>query len=272
MQDILVHVTELQRWAPCVHYAARLAGALHASLTGAWCEATAVAANAQDVGALVALAAIESRTDEREVQAAAARFRAWAASLGAHNPEWQAVEADPAIALRNLSRWHDLSVLGRGSDSPWNSESALAEILMNTQAPCLIVPDSSPADFQIHRAAIAWKDSLGAIAAVHDALPLLRLAHHVVILSSAPISAPSRLPGGMDVSRYLARHGIHAVEVLFQAQASGVGADVLQAARDADADLLVMGAFGRSRLAEWALGGVSRHLLAHSPIPMLMRH
>ena len=59
---------------------------------------------------------------------------------------------------------------------------------------------------------------------------------------------------------------------MFTTQSNTTGGALLSAAMAANVDLLVMGAFGHSRTREWVLGGVSRHMLAHSPIPLLMQH
>ncbi|MDR0181979.1 universal stress protein [Lysobacter arvi] len=272
MRDILVHATQYDRWTPSVRHAAELAGRLRASLTAVWCEPPVDAVVAGDVGALVALAAVAPPIHVDRARAVASRFGSWSASLGAAHSDWLVCELDPVFAIQQLARWHDLVVLGGGRNTPWGSDAALAEMLVRTQSPCLVVPEDRDPPFRLRRAAIAWNGSTCAAAAVHDAIPLLTLCEKVFVLSGEHAGQASRQPK-FDIGRYLDRHGIaHDTIALDDNAAESAGEVLLQEATAVQADLLVMGAFGRSRLSEWVLGGVSRHMLAHCTIPMLMRH
>ena len=85
-------------------------------------------------------------------------------------------------------------------------------------------------------------------------------------------AAASRQPR-FDLTRFLERHGVVAEWVeLDETSSDSAGEALVQEALSVQADLLVMGAFGRSRLSEWVLGGTTRHMLMHSPMPVLMRH
>lgn len=272
MRDILVHATQYEQWTPTVRYAAELAGRLRASLTSVWCEPPVDAVVAGDIGALVALAAVAPPIHVEQARAAAPRFDSWSASLGAAHSDWLVCELDPVFAIQQLARWHDLVVLGGGRNTPWGSEAALAEILVRTQSPCLVVPQDRHTEFRLRRAVVAWNGSTCAAAAVHDAIPLLALCEKVFVLSGEHSGQASRQPK-FDIGRYLDRHGIaHEVIALDDNASESAGEILLQEASAVQADLLVMGAFGRSRLSEWVLGGVSRHMLTHCTIPMLMRH
>ena len=273
MRDILVHATRYDHWTPSTLYAAYLAGRLRASITAVWCEPPVDAVVVGDVGGVVSLAAVAPASHLDAARAVADRFTGWSASQGAAHAEWLVCETEPDLALQQLARWHDLVVLGQGRNAPWGSESALAEILVRSQKPCLIVPEDVHVEHRLHKAAIAWNGSAAASAAVHDAIALLGLCEHVVVISGArPPGMASRQPR-LDLPRFLERHGVRAEWTELDETSSQPAEEaLLEEATTAQADLLVMGGFGRSRLSEWVLGGVTRHMLRHSPIPVFMRH
>ena len=120
---------------------------------------------------------------------------------------------------------------------------------------------------------IAWRDVREARRAVQDALSLLHEASRVTIAEICKPgdeeSAQARLG---DVASYLARHRIKGgPRVILHREGSGA-AQLIKLAQEDGADLLVTGAYGHSRLGEWIFGGVTRDLLASSPICCLMSH
>jgi len=121
---------------------------------------------------------------------------------------------------------------------------------------------------------IAWDAGVEAARAVRDALPLLRRADTVEVAVFDP-ERGRREHGeqpGADVALYLARHGVK-VSVARQSGADfEVGAQILSRAADTGADLIVMGAYGHSRVRELVLGGVTRTILESMTVPVLMSH
>jgi nucleotide-binding universal stress UspA family protein len=125
------------------------------------------------------------------------------------------------------------------------------------------------------RVIIGWDGERESARAVSDALPLLRRADHVqvVVVGSqhGPRDRHGDLPGA-DIAAHLARHGVP-VEASSQGITEIPVADaLLSAAADSDADLLVMGAYGRSRFREMVLGGTTRRILGEMTLPVLMAH
>jgi nucleotide-binding universal stress UspA family protein len=120
---------------------------------------------------------------------------------------------------------------------------------------------------------IGWKDTREARRAVRDALPLLQQATRVTIVEACgPDEEKSALGRLDDVTRYLARHRIKGgPKVMLQQEGSGAE-QLIGIAREERADLLVTGAYGHSRLGEWIFGGMTRELLATSPICCFMSH
>jgi nucleotide-binding universal stress UspA family protein len=120
---------------------------------------------------------------------------------------------------------------------------------------------------------IAWKDTRESRRAVADALPFLRRADDVMLVEVCEHGAEAQSEQHIgDVANYLARHQIKVAAKAFLHTERPVAEELLRFARDERADLIVSGAYGHSRLGEWIFGGVTRDLLATSPLCCLLSH
>jgi nucleotide-binding universal stress UspA family protein len=211
----------------------------------------------------------------QEALAAEADFCNYTGSLGVHHCNWFVHGGDPGPALQHLGHWHDLLVLGRGDASPWESDHALADLMMASRLPCMVIPGRPDlAPLRPHRIAVAWDGSLHAVRALHAAVPLLEQAQEVFLLTggrSGDVHRETGLPD-FDLKRYCESHGLRTVRVPLEPSQDQTGLVLRVASVKVEADLLVMGAFGHSRLRERMFGGVTRYLLQHSSIPLLLRH
>jgi nucleotide-binding universal stress UspA family protein len=143
-------------------------------------------------------------------------------------------------------------------------------IILAAGRPVLTVP-KGVSRLQPSKVLIAWKDSREARRAVFDALPLLKEAKSVSIAIAKPQSAENADIPLADIKQYLLGHKI-AVEqqnVIRNAAFGEEGRALLELANERHFDLIVAGAYGRTRLSEWIFGGVTRALLLHSAIPCL---
>jgi nucleotide-binding universal stress UspA family protein len=272
MRDLLVHATRYPDWDAGVTYAARLAAGLHASLTGVvTVPMPDVPMPYYDGGAVIAEYAAFLDEQVTAARAAAPAFTAWTSSLGVAHPSWQAVQGQPAATLRYIGNWHDLLVLGAARGDPWTEPGGIASIVLGCDLPCLVVPQSTPAEeLRGARMAVAWNGSVEAIRALHAALPLLQLAGRVVVLMGEARPAPAVMPE-FQLEVWCERHGLSVDYRAIEGDADG-GAGILASAHAAGARLLVLGAYGRTRVSEWVLGGVTRYMLQHADIPLLLRH
>ena len=121
---------------------------------------------------------------------------------------------------------------------------------------------------------VAWNGSAQSASAVRNALPLLRISSEVTLLAGQTREALPlwmRLPP-IDVDQYLLRHGVNVRVTNLEAPDAEAGDAILKSAQRTKAELIVMGAFGRSRFREWVLGGAPRHVLEHMTIPVFMAH
>ncbi len=123
------------------------------------------------------------------------------------------------------------------------------------------------------RILVAWNHSREAMLAIRGALPLLARAAQVVVLDGAAQDdelGTRHLPR-LDLSAWLQRHGVRA-QVRAFAPKNDYGANILAEARNLQADMIVMGAWGHSRIAQLVLGGTTRHLFQNSDLPLLVAH
>ena len=118
---------------------------------------------------------------------------------------------------------------------------------------------------------VAWKPSREAARAVSAAIPLLRRARRVVIVSWS--GNDERIEGSpLDLNSYLKLNGVEASWDRQGEEPEALGELLLSRAFDLEADLLVMGCYGHSRAREWVLGGTSRTVLRSMTLPVLMAH
>lgn len=270
--DIVVHLRRCGASSPAVAIALALARRLDGHVLGLYLVPLAPAAFASPEA--VALHVGESDQLFREAEAQAPW---WSAQLAEHGVagEWQVAQGDSVDALCQASRWSDLVVVERpilNPDAPvgWG---IVSRTVFDASAPVLVVPDTTRLRDTGQRIVVAWNGSREGMLALRGALPLLRSADAVTVLEGEPVSNPlgfNYLPT-LDLRAWLARRGVNAE---FQPFKSGKdsGAALLDAARSVDADLIVMGAWGSSRITELVLGGVTRHLFQHSDIPLLVAH
>jgi nucleotide-binding universal stress UspA family protein len=137
--------------------------------------------------------------------------------------------------------------------------------------PVLATPyiQKDPASFD--KIFVAWDASASAARALGDAIPILKRAKSLEIVTVANGTLDHNSPGGADVVRHLARHGIHAA---FRVIPGGIGAAdmLLSYVADSGAKMMVTGAYGHSRVAETLVGGATRTLSDSMTIPLLMSH
>ena len=121
--------------------------------------------------------------------------------------------------------------------------------------------------------AIAWKDVREARRAVRDALPFLQQAESVMIVEISEGDEGDRILRHVkDVAGYLARHRVDIVAERVRPAEVSVTDALLRLIHDENINLVVAGAYGHSRLGEWVFGGVTRDLLAQSPVCCLVSH
>lgn len=147
-----------------------------------------------------------------------------------------------------------------------------AGALIGSGRPVLLVPGA--VSFRTSASVlVAWKDSAEAARALHDALPLLRRSRRVEVMVVGHRDEPAPMQGDAS-ARLLAHLRRHDIDATFsQVPRNGTtGATIARHAIDSRADLIVAGGYTRPRALEQVLGGVTRHLMDHAPVPVFFSH
>jgi nucleotide-binding universal stress UspA family protein len=154
--------------------------------------------------------------------------------------------------------------------APWYAEA----IIFGSGRPTLILPHirKRAGAFALDTVAVAWDFSRSAARAVADALPILEKAKHVSVVTVTNEKVIDTKRSGVELAKHLARHGIDVVLDTVDAADRGIG-EVLEAyVTSHNADVLVMGAYGHSRIREFILGGATRSTLSQPPLPIFFSH
>jgi nucleotide-binding universal stress UspA family protein len=221
---------------------------------------------------------VEQRHRETAKAAASkieAAFRAACLRAGISH-EWRLVEGNPAEVGVVHAHYADLAVTGQidPEKPPPGGWARLPEQLaLASGRPVLILPYAGRFDIAGKRVLVAWNRTRESARALNDALPILERASQVTVLSVDPHRGEDAndLPGA-DIALHLARHGVKAEASSTVADDIDVGNTLLSRAADLGADLMVMGCYGHSRMRELILGGVTREILRHMTVPVLMSH
>jgi nucleotide-binding universal stress UspA family protein len=274
-RTVLVHVDNRAGSAERTRFAVSLARQFEAGLIGltAGLPRLPVEVYADGFGS-IALGPEYTEFDRKHVEAefgqTAAAFRQLTDGSGVET-SWRAVFEAPSVAVIRAAAAADLVVLGTGDTSligDFVSPSA-GDIVLHTGRPILLAPHGRDR-IDVKNVVIAWKDTAEAQRAVADALPFMKRAGSVVVVQVKEDAAGA--PDLADTQAFLKRHGIGAKTQIIQRGSASVADAVIDFARKSEADLIVSGAYGHTRMREWIFGGVTRGLLTRSPIPCLFSH
>jgi nucleotide-binding universal stress UspA family protein len=198
---------------------------------------------------------------EREATSAAPASLSWT---------WRAEAPSGHDFVGSYGRVFDAIVLARPGGE-WQSPSmiTLESALFESGRPLLIAPPAPPPSLGTN-ILIAWNRSTEQARTTAFAMPLLRLAERVTILTveGATVAGPS----GEELAHSLTMNGIAAQTIAMKAGKAGAGDTILKKAAELDCDLIVKGAYTQSRLRQLIFGGTTRHILANAEVPVLMAH
>ena len=279
LKDILVHLDGSKQTEARLRLGANLArkhGAHLAALYVVDIELPLIAS--ADAGGGIAMAGIIDQMREQAL-AEAAKAEAMVhdrSRMDGLSIEWRLVEGVAVEQVALHARYADVVIVGQHDPDGSNPQAtAIVEhVLFSAGRPVLVVPYAGEHPVAGNRVLVGWKPSREAARAVNDALGILSKAEMATVFSVNPkngIDAHGEEPGA-DIALHLARHGIK-VEVEHTVAPDVADADILlNQASEMSADLIVIGAYGHSRIREMVLGGVTRTLLKQMTVPVLMSH
>jgi nucleotide-binding universal stress UspA family protein len=266
--SILVAVDLADQAQNRIRLAARLADTFHAGLIGVAAEQPAYAI--PPVGPTLASAYALSASSEvvlNDLRRAHAAFSDIAG--GRSRVTWRSNLDDPLSFLNAQAAAADLVVVGRKTE-PGMTPSSVdpGDLVMRLGRPVLVVPphiDSLAGG----RVVVGWRNTREARRAVSDALPFLKQASQVLVVS---VDDGGGAADGQDILELIRAHAVHATALRRIARDVTAAAALIDVAAEQGADLIVAGAYGHGRLREWAFGGVTRTLLSAAPVCCLMSH
>jgi nucleotide-binding universal stress UspA family protein len=222
-----------------------------------------------------AIASVISRRRAAEEDRALAVARRLAAVTRKYdiNSEFRVIwnGSDDAEALQN-SLHCDLVILGHpkphGLPKSWTAE----RLLMASGVPILIIPDEWKTQTIGGKVLVAWNASREARRAIADAMPILSTAESVTVLVVDSAKTPKKFgeEPGADIATYLSRHGVRIDLEQLESGGAPVADIIASRAGDLKADLIVIGAYSHARSSEIIFGGVTRSLLSHMSVPVLV--
>ncbi len=274
-RDILLALVSYPEPTPAsvVEDAVSVAAALGAHIAAVSCEMHVQVPGHFISGSVVGLPGIiagEVGKSRRNAQDLIAAFEAAAAKAGVSRESM--LQKCKSFEVPNLlveyARLRDLTIMPQSHDR-WYAEA----VIFGSGRPTLILPQNPrPRPFALGTIAVAWDFSRAAARAVSDGLPLLEKAKKVRVVTILNEKHLDHKHSAEELSKNLSRHGIDVVLDRVDARGRPIG-EVLEAyVASHDADLLVMGAYGHSRLREFVLGGATKSLLSKPPLPILFSH
>lgn len=248
-------------------------------------DVLALGVDASQLGyyALSGSEAVIEMTHEQAQEDAGAVAEAVRSALAAE-PDTLRVEVENGIAqlgslvalVAGHARFADLVILPQpyGTGRLRQNEAVVEAALFEGQAPVLVLPEMPVDGSGIgQRVLVAWNQSREAMVAVRRALPVLIRADRVeIVVIDPPAYGPERDDPGAALCRMLVRHGVRAEVTVLAKSMPKVSDQLARHALESGADLIVMGAYGHSRLRQAILGGATRNMLEQAAVPVLMAH
>lgn len=187
----------------------------------------------------------------------------------------EALTFDSAIAgtVAVFARYCDLVVARMPPASDRDHHGEIIEgALFGAGRPVLVLPETWKPELLGKKVLLAWDASREASRAIHDALPMLAPGAEVCVVTVDAQIGPTRhgASPGLDISTHLARHGLKVTVQNADSLGKPVGERLVDAAQGFGADMIVMGGYRRSKLAQRILGGPTQFLIKNSPVPVFL--
>jgi nucleotide-binding universal stress UspA family protein len=277
-KDVLVALTTYPEPTPvsAVDDAIDLAAALGAKVSAIACEVkinvpgTLLGRRFLNVPAMIGEEAKKSATNAQQLLAA---FQGAAEKRGVFQERIleHCLTSEVPELLVEYSRLRDLTIVPVPEGDylhQWYAES----VIFGSGRPTVVLPHGRKRSFALNTVIVAWDFSQPATRAIADAMPILEKAKRVCVLTVTKEKAIDTRRSGAELAKHLARHGVDVVLDEVDAKGRGIG-DVFEAhVTYRNADLLVMGAYGHSRLREFVLGGATKSMLTRPPAPIFLSH
>lgn len=274
IKDIIVNLSVGKPRDVAGDYAITVASAFDAHLSGVACAYEPVVGGMAFPGA--AASVIDAFRAESRAEADRAR-KAFdegtrGAGLSADSIVISATASGAADKFGESARDYDLSIVAQVQPDGDVAETlAIEGALFDSGRPVLVVPYIQSSGLKLDRVMVCWDGSRNAARAIGDAMPFLRRAGTIEVVTVESRERRNELTGA-KIAAHLARHGLKVELKPIVSPELDVAATILSNAADTSADLIVMGGYGHTRLREFVMGGATRGILGAMTVPTLMAH
>ena len=275
IKDIIVNLRATKNDSAVANYAASVAAALQAHLTGVAFVYDPILPISD--GGYIPAEVIETQRVENE-SAAEAAIKGFIAATNKAGISTDPLKLSTSLAgaadrLARMARCFDLAIVGQSQSEMSTMEQIIGEaVLFDSGRPMIMVPYIQKAPFKIDNVMICWDGSRAAARAVADAIPILGKGSRVEIVIITNERGKQYDIEGADIGQHLARHGFKVEVRRLPGGDIDVADALLSHAADSSTDFMVMGGYGHSRLREFVLGGVTRSILQSMTVPVLLSH
>jgi nucleotide-binding universal stress UspA family protein len=276
IEDLIINLAISTKRDPAREYALTIADVFEAHTVGlAFIYDYALPGHV--LGAIPAEVAAQAKREYQEaVDAAVDAFHAAAkrSLLSAEHIVDTVFERDAPLALANAARRFDLSVITQSEPGGVNNDRLIEGLLFESGRPVIVVPYIQRDALKLDRVVCCWDGSRPAARAINDALPFLTKAGAVdlLIVVNEKTKNDEHEIRGVRMGEHLARHNLNVEVQTRMAPDIDVTSTILSHAADSGATMIVMGAYGHSRVREFILGGATRGILTSMTVPVLMSH
>jgi nucleotide-binding universal stress UspA family protein len=268
IKDIIVYVDNDKDCETRLETASSLCKTFEAQLTGLYLlQKISIPAYA---GAYMPVEVFEANDEEtiklRDKAEAVFTARSESVNISGH---FSAVEGDVSTALNQYSRYADLLVVPqRKSDRlDFNPYYQLPDVLLGAACPVLLLPDNHPPVLPPETALLAWDGKRECARALKAAMPMLSQVKKIDV-----VSVNCEEDDATQIANHIGRHGIEAKVHSLRDNHNNIGAFLINQAASLGSQMIIMGAYGHSRIRELMLGGTTRHILEHVELPVLFSH
>ena len=216
--------------------------------------------------------------EESEYQTAAKRaqaiFRAATKQGGTQSDTMfkSFTQADLPAIIAESARLYDCSIVPAMNPTSELDTKVIDELIFESGRPLIVLPAEGPFKYSPEIVFVAWDGSRPAARAVHDAIPILQQAALAEIITVTGEKQLSRIPSGEDLVKHLANHNVRARSGSIRYEGGSLGEQLMTAAQRFDAGMLIMGAYGHSRVREIIFGGATRSVIKSPLLPVFLSY
>jgi nucleotide-binding universal stress UspA family protein len=187
--------------------------------------------------------------------------------------KWMTAEGQVNVLLPRIARYFDILIVGQFTHAFGTDGRTVVpeELAMRAGGPVIVVPKGLDVRPFKEQAAVAWDGSRSAARALTDAMQILETKKRLDVVTVGADSDLGAVPEGSDILSHLQRHGIAARNVVLERRHS-IGETLVHYCDETGPDVLVLGAYGRGKVTSLLFGGVTRYVLEHMTVPVLLSH